>query len=148
MKGFDAALLAAAIGLSAFTTYLCGADYPAEFALAEPDALAGLAPDDGLRAIVLHDAADASRCRYELAGRSVRARPRPGSDPLDRVTIGIALDAPDEAALVALLARICRMTRIAPERIYAHREVSRRGACRLTLDRAALAAAVKREMLR
>jgi hypothetical protein len=107
VRWLDAALVAVAAGVTAFTLFLGAADYPAAF-LARPVAI----PTG--RAIVLRDAAAAKSSAYVLGPknqlRTHDALRSPGE-------LSVSVDRADRAVLVAFLARLCRSERIPAEHI-------------------------------
>ena len=121
----DAAMAAAAIGLTACTVWLCAAD--------EPD---GPPLKVNVPSIILHEMRGTSLCR---------AAERDSGTGRD---VHISLDRPDPGRLVKVLAGMCRERRIPPERIFAHRQVDAGCPCGSSIHPELLVGQVRREMMR
>jgi len=136
VKWLDAAMVSAAIGLTACTVFLCAAD---DSGMAGSPVPAASPFDADLPAIILHECADGSRCPKALAAEKETT---PGRD------LQVSLDHPDRQRLVEFLAGLCRERRIPPERIFAHRQVEAGCRCGISIQPELLVGDVRREMMR
>ncbi len=106
MRLLDAALIAIAAGVTAFTVTLGTSDYPAAF-LTKPPVVSDA------RGIVLREASAAKDAAYVLGPKNVLRTQASNRGP----SISVAVDRADRAVLVAFLARLCRAERIPAEQI-------------------------------
>lgn len=130
VKGLDALMAAAAVGLTVCTVWLCSAD--------EAQGLR-TAPAAGavLPSIILHDLRSDAVCPLVEADHE-----NPGPH------VHVSLNHPDRAKLVSTLAGLCRERRIPPERILLHRQVEAGSTCGSPLLLVRLVADVRRAMMR
>ena len=137
MSWVDAAMVSAAIGLTAFTVFLCAAEDPeAPPAATDPAALPS-ALDPDLPLIVLHESGERGPCASAVAAEKEAGR-----------DLHISLDHPDRTRLVEFLAGVCRGRRIPPERIVAHRQLEAGRGCGGSIRPELLVGDVRREMMR